>query len=145
MTLKSIGLAISLGLAGAVAPLTASAGPAGDVTSDFAAAPTLSEANALRVVRDKATGKLRAPTADEAKSMDDAERAVRKARGLPEVAAVAPVAVTRRADGTLAARLGPEYLMTLKAERRADGSVRRFHDDGADHPVAAPHQTLPTE
>lgn len=145
MTLKSIWLAVSLGLVGAAAPLTASAGPADDATSNQAAATVPAEANALRVMRDKTTGKLRAPTAEESKAMDDDARAARKARGLPETATPTPAHVTRRADGALAARLGPDYLQTLKAERRADGSVRRFHDDGADHPVAAPHNTLPTK
>jgi hypothetical protein len=142
MTLHSISLAISLGLAATATPLAA-AGPVGSDAHDTAAAPS---ANALRVVRDKATGKLRAPNADELKAMEQAERDARKAKGLPEAAAPAPVQVTRRADGTLAARLGPEYLMTLKAERRADGSLRQFHDDPAfTHPAAPRQNVLPTE
>ena len=144
MTLQSIGLAISLGLAAAAAPLAASAGPAGTGTEAPGAVSASGEPNALRVVRDKATGKLRAPNADELKAMEQSERAARKARGLTEGAA--PVQVTRRADGTLAARLGPEYLMTLKAERRADGSVRQLHDDPAmAHPATAPRAALATE
>lgn len=112
------------------------------------AAPTatVAEAQSLRVVRDKTTGKLRAPNAEEMKAMDAAERAARKARGLPVVAEPQPAVVTRHANGMLSATLGPDYLETLKGERQADGSVRRFHPDGTrhdGHPVA--HDNRPTE
>lgn len=107
------------------------------------AAPAAADAQALRVVRDKQTGKLRAPTADELKVMQAAERAERRARGVPESQ---PLVVTRHASGMLSAKLGPEYMMTLEGERQPDGSVRRFHADGTAHehaPVA--HDDRPTE
>lgn len=101
------------------------------------------EAQALRAVRDRQTGKLRAPTADELKAMQTAERAERRARGEPESQ---PLVVKRHASGMLSAELGPEYMMTLQGERQPDGSVRRFHADGTTHehaPVA--HDARPTE
>jgi hypothetical protein len=108
-------------------------------------APAVAEAQALRVVRDKATGRLRAPTSDELKAMDATERAARKARGLPEVAESTPLNVTRHASGTLSARLTPDYLVTLRAERQPDGTLKQTHDNPRlEHPVAARH-ALPTE
>ncbi|MGB3427250.1 MAG: hypothetical protein WBA53_03655, partial [Burkholderiaceae bacterium] len=95
------------------------------------------DAQAVRVVRDKETGKLRAPTADELESMESQERAARKARGLPEVADPKSLKITRHANGMRSAKLGPEFLMTLRGERQSDGAVRRFHPDGTEHdPVA---------
>ncbi|MBK6471358.1 MAG: hypothetical protein IPF94_11695 [Betaproteobacteria bacterium] len=110
------------------------------------AAPVAGEAQALRAVRDKATGRLRAPDADEAAAMDAAERASRKARGLPEVAGLQPVVVVRHASGMMSAKLGSDQLMTLRGERQADGSVRRVHADGTSHDRApAARDNRPTE
>jgi hypothetical protein len=125
--------------------LAASAAQASEPTGTEAA-PAGSDSQALRVVRDKQTGKLRAPTADELKAMQAAERAERRARGLPESPQSQPLVVTRHADGMLSAKLGPEYMMTLKGERQPDGSMRRFHEDGTTHePAPAAHNDLPTE
>ena len=44
--------------------------------------------DAMRVVRDKQTGQLRAPNNEELKRMLDAEKADRKARGKPEPSAI---------------------------------------------------------
>jgi hypothetical protein len=80
----------------------------------------------MRVVRDKQTGKLRAPNADELEAMEVNERAARRARGLPEVPTFEPV-VRQHANGMRSAVLGPEYLMTLHGKRRADGTVQQSH------------------
>jgi hypothetical protein len=110
------------------------------------AAPVAAEAQALRAVRDKTTGRLRAPDADEAAAMAEAERASRKARGLPEVASSQPVVVVRHASGMMSAKLGPDQLTTLRGERQADGSVRRIHADGTSHDRApAARDNRPTE
>lgn len=109
-------------------------------------APTnaVGEAQAMRAVRDKATGKLRAPTADELEAMHASERAARKARGLPETAEPTPLRVQLHASGMRSAVLGPDFLVTLRGERRADGSVRRFHPDG-DHEHSLDRNSRPTE
>lgn len=125
--------------AGAEAATTANPESATDAGAALAA-----QAPALRAVRDKATGQLRAPTADELKAMIAAERAARKARGLPEVETQAPLVVRQHVGGMRSARLGPDYLVTLKGERRADGSVRRFHEQGGPAHADA-HDHRPTE
>jgi hypothetical protein len=137
--------ALMLGIGGACALGSAQANEAQGVSA-AAAAPVAAEAQALRAVRDKATGRLRAPDADEAAAMAEAERASRKARGLPEVAGSQPVVVVRHASGMMSAKLGPDQLTTLRGERQADGSVRRVHADGTSHDRApAARDNRPTE
>lgn len=114
------------------------------VAPTSAATTTAGDAQGMRAVRDKQTGKLRAPTADEIESMESQERAARKARGLPEVADPKSLKITQHPNGMRSAKLGPEFLMTLRGERQSDGSVRRFHPDGSEHhPVA--RDVRPTE
>ena len=119
--------------------------PQTQVAPTSAATTAAGEAQAMRAVRDKVTGKLRAPTADEIESMESQERAARKARGLPEVADPKALKITRHANGMRSAKLGPEFLMTLRGERRSDGSVRRFHPDGVEHHHPATSDVRPTE
>lgn len=109
-------------------------------TATTAASPAV-ETQALRAVRDKTTGKLRAPTADEREAMEAAERAARQARGQSEPA---PLRIQWHANGMRSAVLGADYLMTLKGERSADGSVRRFHPQGEHGHSVAP-DNRPTE
>lgn len=109
------------------------------------AAP-LQQQQALRAVRDKATGKLRAPSQEELESMLQEERAQRRARGEPEVAATSaqPLSVRRHASGMRSAVLGPEYLVTVQGKRAADGSMVQTHADPAhEHPT--PAKQHPTE
>ena len=102
--------------------------------------------DALRVVRDKQTGQLRAPNNEELKQMLEAEKADRKARGKPESSAnPQPVQVRTYASGMRAAVFGPEFLVSLEAHRDADGNLTVRHADPADEHVAAPHTALPTE
>jgi hypothetical protein len=115
------------------------AAPTGAVSS-----PVI-EGQSMRVVRDKATGKLRAPTADELDAMESQERADRKARGLSEAGDPNSLKITRHANGMRSAKLGPEFLMTLRGERKADGSVRRFHPDGVEHQQPSANDSRPTE
>jgi hypothetical protein len=97
-------------------------------------------APAKRVVRDKKTGKLRAPSEDELKEMIAAENAARAT----QIKTRPPLVVREYPNGMRGAVLGPEYLLTLKAQRRADGTVEVSHDK-AGHNHAAPNAQLPTE
>lgn len=129
-------------LALAVAAVTAQAG------DDKTASPPQAAGDQLqgkRVVRDRDTGRLRAPTDDELRQLLDAERAARQARGEPEpTGRGAPLRVRQHPDGMRSAVLGPDYLVTLKAERQPDGRVSITHGsaDSARAP-AAPRR--PTE
>jgi len=101
---------------------------------------------ALRVVRDKQTGQLRAPNSDELKEMLEAEKADRMARGKPESAAEAqPVQVRTHASGMKSAVLGEDFLVSVEAHRDTNGNLVMKHADPADEHVAAPTTELPTE
>lgn len=79
----------------------------------------------MRIVRDPATGQLRAPTADEAKAMDDAEakaradRAAANPAGTPDTRA--PMEF-RQANG-VRVRVNDSFLSYSVVTRRADGSI----------------------
>jgi hypothetical protein len=101
---------------------------------------TADVASAKRVVRDKHTGKLRAPSEDELQEMIAGENAARAT----QIKTRAPLVVRQYPNGMRGAVLGPEYLLSLKAQRRSDGTVEVSHDKpGHDH--AAPTAKLPTE
>lgn len=122
--------------------LTASAGAvsaADDTAASTQAQPdTTAQAQARRAVRDRETGKLRAPTQEELKVMLENERAARRARGQPEPSAGPTPIVTRQApSGMRSAVLGPDFLVAIKGQRRTDGKVEISHSDPAhDHPTA---------
>jgi len=117
------------------------------------AAPTVladdavAASEAMRVVRDKKTGELRAPSDAELRKMLQAEKAARKARGEAEPSADAqPVEVRTYSGGMKAAVLGPEFLVSLEARRDADGNLVVTHsrpEYDAHAEPAAPE--LPTE
>lgn len=116
------------------------------VTTGTTATPaTAGAASARRAFRDPVTGQLRAPTPEETQAMLDEERAMRAARGEREpTGPVAPLSVRRYSNGMRSAVLGPEYLVSLTANRTPDGKVTITHDrPGHDH-AAAPTQS-PTE
>lgn len=96
-------------------------------------------------MRDKVTGQLRAPTSEEAEAMHASERAGRAASGVAEPGARSgPMRVVQHSGGMRSAVLGTEYLVTLKAQRRADGSLAITHNQpGLDHPVS--RDLRPTE
>jgi len=103
-------------------------------------------ADALRVVRDKQTGQLRAPSQGELKQLLDEEKAARKARGEPEPAVDAqPVEVREYGDGMKAAVLGPEFFVTVQVERDENGELVIRHANPADDHSAVPASKLPTE
>lgn len=131
-----------LGIAAAFTLTAAHAQPPQEAQgTETPAASPAGESQALRAVRDKTTGKLRAPTADEREAMEATERAARQARGVTEPA---PLRIQWHANGMRSAVLGADYLITLKGERRADGSVRRFHPQG-DHEHSVAQDSRPTE
>lgn len=99
--------------------------------------------NGLRAVRDKKTGKLRAPNPAELRKMEQAEEAARKTQRASSAAATTPV-VTQHANGMLSAELGPEYLISLQGTRSEDGSIKRSHDSDKEQQTVS-DETLPTE
>ena len=103
------------------------------------------QAQARRAVRDKETGKLRAPTQEELKVMLEDERAARRARGQPEPSAEpTPIVVRQYPSGMRSAVLGRDFLINIQAQRRTDGKVEMSHTDPAhDHPTAKSQR--PTE
>lgn len=133
----------ALALAASASAVTAADAPVADTQAQPAAA---AQADSRRAVRDKVTGKLRAPTAEEAEAMRASQGAARAARGVSEPAAArsGPMRVVQHGGGMRSAVLGTEYLVTLKAQRRADGSLDITHNQpGLDHPVS--RDVRPTE
>jgi hypothetical protein len=129
---------------GAFVALAAAGTPC--LADETAASQSTVSTDAMRVVRDKTTGKLRAPSDSELQQMLDAEKAERKARGKSEPAADRqPVQVRTYASGMKAAVLGPEYLVSLEARSDADGNLTVRHANPADVQDAAPTTALPTE
>jgi len=126
------GLALALA---AAAPSVRAADEKGDQATATSGAPTdpavnswQKEMQAVRAVRDKETGRLRAPTDEELEQMLQADRAARKARGLSEDGPVAPLVVRQHSNGMRSVVLGPQYLVTLKAQRTGDGKLSVTHD-----------------
>jgi len=126
------GLALALA---AAAPSVRAADEKGDQAGATSGAPTdpavnswQKEMQAVRAVRDKETGRLRAPTDQELEQMLQADRAARKARGLSEDGPVTPLVVRQHANGMRSVVLGPQYLVTLKAQRTGDGKLSVTHD-----------------
>jgi hypothetical protein len=132
----------ALALAASAGAATAADAPVSDTQAQAAAAV---QADGRRAVRDKVTGKLRAPTAEEAEAMRAGEGAARAARGAAEPGAkTGPVRVVQHSGGMRSAVLGTEYLVTLKAQRRADGSLDITHNQpGLEHPAS--RDVRPTE
>jgi hypothetical protein len=75
--------------------------------------------SARRVVRDPVTGRLRAPTNAELA----AEQAAARARGTADQGPGAPLRVRLHPNGMRSAVLGPDYMVTLKAERDVNGKL----------------------
>jgi hypothetical protein len=100
--------------------------------------------DAMRAVRDKETGQLRAPNHDELKALLEAEKAERRARGEPEVAAPREAQVRTYGSGMKAAVLNADYLVSVEARVDENGKLVVQHANPADE-HAAPAATLPTE
>lgn len=125
-----------------VAALAATLVAPGALADEAAAGGT----DSLRVVRDKETGQLRAPNNDELKQMLAAEKAARKAKGLPESSGeIQAVEVRTHANGMKSAQLGPEYLVSLEARRDAEGNLVVTHAQPGYDVHAAPANEQPTE
>jgi hypothetical protein len=94
--------------------------------------------SALRAFRDPQTGQLRAPTAEELEAILAEERAMRAATGQREpTGPVAPLSLRKYPNGMRSAVLGPDFLISLKAERTPDGKVVISHDrSGLEHSAA---------
>ena len=96
------------------------------------------QAQARYVVRDAQTGQLRAPTDEELSAMLAREKTTAR------MAAPKATVVRQHPGGMRSAVLGTEHLVTLQAQRRADGTVDVSHTDATQaHPAQS--QPLPTE
>lgn len=88
------------------------------------AAPLAAQAGeAMRVVRDPATGELRAPTAAEVNAMKRAEAAQQRARGPRIATATAAPTEIVHPDGTVEMPLGEDSHMASVVRLNADGSL----------------------
>ncbi len=135
----------AIALAGATCALPAAAADTAVPLGTTAQAAPSDSASGRRVFRDKETGQLRAPTDDELKTMLEEERAARAARGQPEpTVSSAPLIVRQHANGMRSAVLGPDFLVSIKVERRPDGKLAMTHDR-PEHEHAQPQSTRPTE
>jgi hypothetical protein len=95
--------------------------------------------DAVKVVRDKDTGKIRAATSDEIAAMGTTSRLA------PNVSILNRPATTmiQRPDGSATIRRSLEDLDSIVAERGADGRLSKRHGDK--HAPAASSQTAPKE
>jgi hypothetical protein len=91
--------------------------------------------NAMRVVRDAATGELRAPTTEELQALLAAEQAARQSTAFarsatPTAQQVLPAekSIVRHANGMVSMQLSQESLSALKAMTDAQGKVHVVHD-----------------
>jgi len=95
--------------------------------------------DAVKVVRDKETGRIRAATAEEIEAMGPS----RLAPNIVTISRPTTTAVTR-ADGSTTIRRSFEDLDSVVLERGADGKLRMRHG-GKDAPAAPATQTAPKE
>ena len=109
------------------------------IAADEAAQPPQKQAsgmNSLRVVRDAATGELRAPTSEELKALLAAQEAASRTSALSRsTTATAPQilpaqkSVVRHANGMMSMRLPQESLSAIRLATDAQGKSRIVHDD----------------
>lgn len=92
------------------------------VSSTAVMAPAAYAADAMRVVKDAATGELRAPTAAEAAAFEKAEAQLRAASGKQQRTPQAPVEI-RYPDGTVETKLGEDTMMYSVVSAAADGTL----------------------
>jgi hypothetical protein len=112
----------TLGVVAAIAVAACSPALAADPAATETAAPAAS--SELRVTRDKETGQLRAPTAEERAELAAIEKSFKRS-------GPARVQLRTLSDGTRAAVLPESFQTTLYAVRDADGKVRTYHSDPA--------------
>jgi hypothetical protein len=96
------------------------------------------DSSARRAVRDKESGELRAPTAEEMKAMRELPVASRANKQ--------PLQLRQHPDGMRSAVPGPDYMVTLRGQRQANGSVVSMHGDTpAGERTPTPAAQRPTE
>jgi hypothetical protein len=124
------------------ADVVAPVGPANPTVTTVTPAVT-STASAQRAFRDPQTGQLRAPTEEELQAILAEERAMRAATGQREpTGPSAPMSFRKYPNGMRSAVLGPDFLISLKAERSPDGKVVISHDrPGNEHTPATTQRT----
>lgn len=129
----------------ALAAMTGSLSITAWADPDTATQPAQSSAqmNSMRVVRDPATGELRAPNTEELKALIEAENQARNARmsaraRAPQNTAAdvlpAQKSVVRHGNGMISVKLSQESLTAIKAESTPNG-VRVVH---AEESAASP-------
>ncbi len=130
--LTALSCVLATGVAGAAEPAAPTATPP-------AAQPaTAAQAQARYVVRDAQTGRLRAPTDEELSAMLARENTASR------MAAPRATVVQKHPGGMRSAVLGTEHLVTIQAQRRANGTLDVSHTDARQAHPAQP-QPLPTE
>ena len=143
MTSIRTGLLLAAWLSAAASALAADT-PVAPALAATPLASAVAETQALRAVRDKESGRLRAASAQEMAEMDAAARDARVARGEPADPTPTPLVVRRHANGMRSAVLGPEHMVTLQGRRDAIGRIVQSHDRAAhEHPTH--QQAVPTE
>lgn len=136
MQQKIVWMAAALASAGWAASGLAADTASQSVTAASGDTPAAAVA-AKRVVRDKQTGKLRAPNEEELAAMIEQERAARAASGKSEESV--PLVVRQYPNGMRSAVLGPDFLVSIKAQRQPDGKIVVSHDRAAhEHSGATP-------
>ena len=122
----------------AVMACTGVAFAAGGAVAGESKVTVVNALDAMKVVRDKDTGKLRAATSDEI-----VEMSASGSRLPPSVLGIARPVTTfvTRADGSVTVRRALDDLDSLVATRTADGKIVLRHGGTQ----AAPAQTLPKE
>lgn len=133
-TVKSIGIGLGVGLAAGALVLGFSSAVQAAAPKPAPDASAAVASDGLKVVRDKTTGRVRAPSDEELKEMSAAE---------PAAAAPAAIQVLNHANGMKSARLPPEMLISVEVSRDANGVLQTRHDrPGMEHGGST---ALPTE
>jgi hypothetical protein len=97
------------------------------------------QSDALTVVRDPGTGKLRSATAEEQESLKaQAQSSTARVRSLR---AATPQQFQQKihASGARGVRLTDEFTSSVRAERQPDGSIKTFESQNADQSAAHGH------
>ena len=85
--------------------------------------------NGVNVAIDPVTGRLRAPTADEAQALRVAVQQMASAtsKGMPQTRADAQRTIRKMRDGSVMAQVSQDMLLSVEAVRQADGTVKVIH------------------
>jgi len=94
--------------------------------------PTPQVTNAVRAVRDKKTGKLRAPNPAELRKMAELEEQANATQQSSPLGRPAETVIREHAGGMKSAELSREHLQTLYGTRSEDGTIKKSHSKGDD-------------